>query len=227
VQCQGRGTRDRPPGGDPRGDGAPVVVRGRESRPHGEGGQADPTAGRWRCARCGTPTPHRTSTGPQEGAAWAAGEPDDGKPSRPVRRGADGKGAARPPRRPPTLLLGDAAGSRTDSLPGGAPRHEFAVLRERMKEQSAFSELPIRPVLIQPDRRGLNPSLRAVWDDCFARFGFSWLAVRSVVALVFCPQLEQCLPATNAPVLGRLAVPEGFAAALRDVNCLADASCKR
>ena len=33
-------------GAQPYGDGAPVVVRGRESRPHGEGGQVD------RKARC-------------------------------------------------------------------------------------------------------------------------------------------------------------------------------
>src|SRR5215831_13699110 len=35
-----------PTGREPYGDGAPVVVRGRESRPHGEGGQVD-----WK-ARC-------------------------------------------------------------------------------------------------------------------------------------------------------------------------------
>src|SRR3954454_23632976 len=35
-----------PTGREPYGDGAPVVVRGRESRPHGEGGQVD---GRARC----------------------------------------------------------------------------------------------------------------------------------------------------------------------------------
>src|SRR4051812_38690240 len=40
---------------------------------------------------------HRDSNGS------VTGEPDDGKLSRPVRRGADGKGVARPPRQPPTL----------------------------------------------------------------------------------------------------------------------------
>ena len=35
-----------PTGGDPHGDGVPVVVRGRESRPHGEGGQVSEIATR-------------------------------------------------------------------------------------------------------------------------------------------------------------------------------------
>src|SRR3954454_7195363 len=34
------GKAGSPVGREPHGDGAPVVVRGRESRPHGEGGQA-------------------------------------------------------------------------------------------------------------------------------------------------------------------------------------------
>src|SRR4051812_48758664 len=41
--CQdvlGPGSLRSPEGREPDGDGAPVVVRGRESRPHGEGGQA-------------------------------------------------------------------------------------------------------------------------------------------------------------------------------------------
>ena len=35
-----------PTGGDPHGDGVPVIVRGRESRPHGEGGQVSEIATR-------------------------------------------------------------------------------------------------------------------------------------------------------------------------------------
>ena len=35
-----------PTGGNPHGDGVPVVVRGRESRPHGEGGQVSEIATR-------------------------------------------------------------------------------------------------------------------------------------------------------------------------------------
>jgi len=35
-----------PTGREPYGDGAPIVVRGRESRPHGEGGQVSRTSDR-------------------------------------------------------------------------------------------------------------------------------------------------------------------------------------
>ena len=43
VRARNAGT---PTGGDPQGDGVPVVVRGRESRPHGEGGQVSEIATR-------------------------------------------------------------------------------------------------------------------------------------------------------------------------------------
>src|SRR4051794_39466592 len=45
---------------------------------------------------------------PKRGTEGMTGEPDAAKVARPVRRGADGKGAARPPRRPPTLLRAGA-----------------------------------------------------------------------------------------------------------------------
>jgi hypothetical protein len=35
-----------PTGREPYGDGAPIVVRGRENRPHGEGGQVSRTSNR-------------------------------------------------------------------------------------------------------------------------------------------------------------------------------------
>jgi hypothetical protein len=43
------GNAGSPTGREPYGDGAPVVVRGRESRPHGEGGQVStkPSKGRF------------------------------------------------------------------------------------------------------------------------------------------------------------------------------------
>ena len=44
---QRRGNSRSPNGCEPRGDGDPIVVRGRENRPHGEGGQVV----RWRQAR--------------------------------------------------------------------------------------------------------------------------------------------------------------------------------
>src|SRR4051794_33178767 len=52
-----------PVGREPYGDGVPVVVRGRESRPHGEGGQVARWRGAWRYARCGTPKRHSLSSG--------------------------------------------------------------------------------------------------------------------------------------------------------------------
>src|SRR5260370_41224743 len=45
-----------PNGREPHGDGAPVVVRGRESRPHGEGGQVDLDGRGARDASCKEPT---------------------------------------------------------------------------------------------------------------------------------------------------------------------------
>jgi hypothetical protein len=39
-----------PNGREPHGDGAPIVVRGRESRPHGEGGQEARVVKEWRYA---------------------------------------------------------------------------------------------------------------------------------------------------------------------------------
>jgi len=49
------GSAGSPEGREPYGDGASVVVRGRESRPHGEGGQVAQVARGLRCARCETP----------------------------------------------------------------------------------------------------------------------------------------------------------------------------
>jgi hypothetical protein len=80
-------------GREPYGNGASVVVRGRESRLHGEGRQvfqtpkyggmrnADSRRSIERHQEKSTATPFPKNTG----------EPDDGKLSNPVRRGADGK----------------------------------------------------------------------------------------------------------------------------------------
>src|SRR5260370_10239542 len=80
-----------PNGREPHGDGAPVVVRGRESRPQGKGGQVDRSSReRGRCD---------TKSRPPENPA--TGEPYAWKLARTVRGRADGKGAVRPPRQPP------------------------------------------------------------------------------------------------------------------------------
>src|SRR3712207_5515127 len=50
-----RGNAGSPTGREPYGDGAPVVVHGRESRPHGEGGQVSTRDRNGRYARCGQP----------------------------------------------------------------------------------------------------------------------------------------------------------------------------
>ena len=48
-------TTGSPNGREPHGDRAPVVVRSRESRLHGEGGQVSSMTLTRRCARCATP----------------------------------------------------------------------------------------------------------------------------------------------------------------------------
>ena len=75
-----------PNGREPYGDRVPIVVRGRESRPHGEGEQVAtmPPQGGARDAQCRNCVRHHLD---------ATGEPDDAKVSRPVRWGAFGKGA--------------------------------------------------------------------------------------------------------------------------------------
>src|SRR6516165_4646802 len=56
------GKAGSPSGREPQGDGAPVVVRGRESRPHGEGGQVTPMPRVGGYARCGAPKPSWASS---------------------------------------------------------------------------------------------------------------------------------------------------------------------
>ncbi len=109
--------RFEPPGGRPHGDGGPVVVRGRESRPHGEAGQVGGWSARevrdmrdaettlaisrgcrtvsWSKALNGTMCSHHPGmnrrtliTGLREPPIEPTGEPDDAKVSSPVRRGA-------------------------------------------------------------------------------------------------------------------------------------------
>src|SRR5262249_35949815 len=77
------------------GDGAVVVLRGRESRPHGEGRQVDRGMGEQ-----GT----RDADG-RPRLSPATGGPCAVKVACPVRGGADGKGLVTGPRRPPTLLF--------------------------------------------------------------------------------------------------------------------------
>ena len=74
-----------PTGREPYGNGAPIVVRGRESRPHGEGGQVF-SAAEYRGMRNAESPSISECHLPQN-----TGEPDDAKVSRPVREGADGK----------------------------------------------------------------------------------------------------------------------------------------
>ncbi len=86
-----------PTGGDPHGDGVPVIVRGRESRPHGEGGQVSEIATRKGMRNAdnrysagylqGTRVP-RPPSGPSP--AKLTGEPDALKGASPVRRRAAG-----------------------------------------------------------------------------------------------------------------------------------------
>src|SRR5881275_1905570 len=93
-----QGNSRSPPGREPHGDGAPIVVRGRESRPHGEGGQAD-LDGRESGRRNAGGVVRRIVVSGREGGpptrppeSQATGEPYARKPARTVRRGADGKG---------------------------------------------------------------------------------------------------------------------------------------
>src|SRR5262249_30526064 len=97
-----------PTGREPQGDGAPVVVRDRESRSPGEGGQVD-RDDRERGRRDAKSRPPESP---------ATGEPDAWKLARPVRRGAVGKGAARSPRWPPPLPHRGARGPFPRTNPG-------------------------------------------------------------------------------------------------------------
>ena len=69
-----KGMRDRPTGREAQSDGASILVRGRESRPHGEGRQVleDPKTGRY--ARCVAPKPY-----------WESSKKDRGKQGLPLQ----------------------------------------------------------------------------------------------------------------------------------------------
>jgi hypothetical protein len=103
-------TRDGPTGREPEGHGAAVVVRGRESRPHGEGRQVGALQGEeTRDAFISEPRElHPLESRLHRKGAWS------------VREGADGKGPAMAPRQPPTspgrrllaVVAGASAGGR-------------------------------------------------------------------------------------------------------------------
>src|ERR1700730_8909245 len=77
-----RETRDCLTVARPNGNGASVVVSGRESRPHGEGRQVGPDSSREGMRNAES----------RHGETEQTGEPDAAKVARPVRRGAVGKG---------------------------------------------------------------------------------------------------------------------------------------
>ena len=74
-----------PKGREPHGDGDPIVVRVRESRIHGEGGQVIRCRDAWRYATCRTPKRRSPSS-------VITGEPCAAKVASTVRGGAHGKG---------------------------------------------------------------------------------------------------------------------------------------
>src|SRR6516164_3349868 len=74
-----------PNGREPQGDGDPIVVRVRESRIHGEGGQVIRCRDAWRYATCRTPKRRSPSS-------VITGEPCAAKVASTVRGGAHGKG---------------------------------------------------------------------------------------------------------------------------------------
>ena len=88
--CFWKSTRS-PTGREPHGDGDPIVVRGRESWPHGEAGQVDRN----------DKEPGRRDVKSRPPENPATGKPYAWKLARTVRGRADGKGAVRPPRQPP------------------------------------------------------------------------------------------------------------------------------
>jgi len=93
VVNRGRNAR-WPTRGDPHGHGASVVVRGRESRPHGEGRQVSPGVRAEVGETCDAESrPHPGHPPrPAHGCVRRTGEPDAVKVASPVRRGAVGKG---------------------------------------------------------------------------------------------------------------------------------------
>jgi hypothetical protein len=81
-----------PKGREPHGNGAPIVVRVRESRLHGEAGQAVRLTAAWRYAKCSPPTRCWQSSAIVKINVATTGEPCAVKVASTVRRGADGKG---------------------------------------------------------------------------------------------------------------------------------------
>ena len=71
------GSSGSPSGREPHGDRASLVVRGRESRPHGEGRQVYPVTRTGKYARCETLKQSGASsmTGANAGCPWRAEKP--------------------------------------------------------------------------------------------------------------------------------------------------------
>ena len=126
--------RSRPAFGQRRTCGrALVVVRGRESRPHGEGGQSDGSGTKRTTPEAGCMNPTRMAEKPMfptHRSNPSDGEPDAVKVARPVRRGGWRKpaGAVRP--------------SAAPSLPNawlGKPSHHLGRGGAGERAASAFS----------------------------------------------------------------------------------------
>jgi Transposase DDE domain len=93
-----------PTGREPQGDGVAVVLRGRESRPHGEGRQAVVDSAIRGTRDADSQIAQESATSLEVSRRWYdTGEPDAPKGARPVRRGGDGKVPATATRQPPTL----------------------------------------------------------------------------------------------------------------------------
>ena len=113
--------------------------------------------------------PRRTPAATREDDRPTTGEPDDAKGSRPVRRGADGKGpdigtspAAYPTRRPKIRLTADASRDYEDILLH--TRHAWGVVQTatyRAALSGAFGRLQRFPELGQP-RNDLFTGCRSV-----------------------------------------------------------------
>ena len=109
--------RSRPAFGQRRTCGrALVVVRGRESRPHGEGGQSDGSGTKRTTPEAGCMNPTRMAEKPMfptHPSNPSDGEPDAVKVARPVRRGGWRKpaGAVRPSAAPSLPNATESPGS--------------------------------------------------------------------------------------------------------------------
>ena len=152
--------RSRPAFGQRRTCGrALVVVRGRESRPHGEGGQSDGSGTKRTTPEAGCMNPTRMAEKPMfptHPSNPSDGEPDAVKVARPVRRGGWRKpaGAVRPSAAPSLPNAGGFDEIRQGGLHNA--RHRNCTERHQQKKADLTTGEPDAVKAACPVRRGAD-----------------------------------------------------------------------